>query len=155
MGGSQFGAALAWVPQEEGGRPATQEMCSMRTFPCHCGEMIYDLFSNKSQHASCTGPPGQQMPRTTTPQHLSSLFSTAGTSAAFLFLSKPNLICTVKFSIFGHPYCMSANWNKRKDGGERVKTHEWASCSGVGWRCRPGRLSTPGPPGRWCGLRVT
>lgn len=107
----------------EGGRPATQEMCSVRTFPCHCGEMIYDLFSNKSQPDSCTGSPLAN--ECQGPPHRNTLApsSTAGTSSALLFLSKSNCSRTVKFSIFGHPYCMSANWNKRKDGGE--STNPW------------------------------
>lgn len=42
----------------------------------------------------------------------------------------------------------------RERMAKRVKTCEWQSCSGVGWNSGPGRRYTPGPPGRWCGLRV-
>lgn len=44
----------------------------MRAFPCHQGEMIYDLFSNNSQPALCTGPSCQQSVGTSIPLHLPS-----------------------------------------------------------------------------------
>lgn len=56
-------------------------------------------------------------------QGLTSLYtlppcSTAEGSRALLFLSNPNRICALNFSLFGLLYWMSANWNKEKDGEE-------------------------------------
>lgn len=49
--------------------------------------------------------------------------------------------------------CMSGNWNKRGDGGEIKKP--WMTELQWCWiQSEAGRLYTPGPPGRWWGLRV-
>lgn len=70
-------------------------------------------------------------------------------SPALLFLSNPNWIGVVNFSLFGHLYCMSANWNKGKNGGQSKNlwmtelldgrtglagcTHLGLQADGVGW----------------------
>lgn len=50
--------------------------------------------------------------------------------------------------------CMSLNWNKGRDGGEIKKP--WMTELQWCWiQSEAGSLHTPGPPGRWWGLRVT
>lgn len=136
-------------------RLATQEMCSVRAFPCHWGEMIYDLFSNNSQPALCTGPSCQQTPGTTIPLHPSPshIHCRSFSSASFLCWAKLEGASTVINTAYLYT-CMSGNWNKGRDGGKIKKP--WMTELQWCWiQSEAGRLCTPGPPGRWWGLRVT
>lgn len=67
------------------------------SLPCALGPLV----------DKCQGPPSHNF---LVPS------STAEASSVLLFLFKPNWICAFKRSLFGHPNCMPANRNNRKDG---------------------------------------
>lgn len=142
---------IARADESDEVRLATLEMCSVRAFACHWGEMIYDLFSNNSQPAQCTGPSCQHSQAMTIP-HIFPPTSTVQASS-FVCWDKLGRGSTVINTAYLYT-CMSGNWNKRGDGGEIKKP--WMTELQRCWiQLEAGRLNTPGPPGRWWGLRVT
>lgn len=127
---------LAWAFQDlmKSNWPHRKFFCAM-AFPCHWGKMIYDLFSNNSQHALCAGPSCQQTLGITIPQY----FLLPPTFTVFLLLPvsvEPNwerlpqdlkwLICTCACLVIG----------TREEMVARLKSCEWQSSSGAGFSGR-------------------
>jgi len=100
------------------------------------GDMIYDIFSNNTPDAPCTGPSCQQSPGTTIPLQLPSHIHVA---------ASPVLPSSVQTNWGGgggwrllvintaHLYTACLVIGTRERLVERLKTHEWQSSRSVGF----------------------
>lgn len=81
--------------------------------------------------------------------------STVGASPVLLSSVQAKLRRASTFINTAYLYtCVSGNWRKGRDGGNILRA--WMTELQWCWiQLEAGRLHTPGPPGRWWGLRVT